>query len=75
VPREKLSLHTPETELSAYTFNKHVIRHMFCSGCGCAPFGFGTDPKGNAVAAINVRCLPEVELSKLKIVPVDGRSV
>ena len=46
----------------------------FCPDCGCAPLGFGTDPKGNAVAAINVRCLPDVGISTLKIVPVDGRS-
>jgi hypothetical protein len=74
VPREKLSVNAPDGALSTYTFNRHVIKHQFCSTCGCAPFGFGTDKQGNATAAINVRCLPEVEFSTLKIVPVDGRS-
>jgi hypothetical protein len=74
VPREKVTLSTPESAFSTYTFNKHKIRHNFCSTCGCAPFGFGADPQGNAVASINVRCLPDVELTTLKIVPVDGRS-
>jgi hypothetical protein len=74
MPREKLKLRTPETELATYTFNRHVIRHHFCPNCGCAPFGFGTDRDGNATAAVNVRCLEEVDLATLKRVPVDGRS-
>jgi hypothetical protein len=72
-PREKLTLATPESAMQTYTFNKHVIKHQFCPHCGCAPFGFGKDKEGNEVVAINVRCLPDVDLSKLKITPVDGR--
>lgn len=75
VPREKLRLSTPEADLSTYTFNKHVIKHHFCGECGCAPFGFGIDRSGAAMAAVNVRCLPDVEPSKLKVVQIDGRSL
>lgn len=32
------------------------------------------DPKGNEMAAINVRCLEGVDLGALKRVPYDGRS-
>ena len=74
VPRDQLKLSTPEDKLSTYTFNKHVIKHHFCATCGCAPFGVGADPKGNAMAAVNVRCLEGVEPSILKIVSIDGRS-
>ena len=74
VPRDKLHLATPESDLATYTFNKHVIKHRFCPTCGCAPFGEGADPSGRATAAINVRCLESVEPADLKIVPVDGRS-
>ena len=74
VPRAQLRLTTPEGDLATYTFNKHVIKHHFCPSCGCAPFGFGSDEKGNATAAVNVRCLEGVEPSSLKIVPFDGRS-
>ena len=74
VPREQLQLETPESNLTTYTFNKHQIKHQFCSVCGCAPFGFGEHPPGHATAAINVRCLEGVEPATLKIVPVDGRS-
>jgi hypothetical protein len=75
VPRDRLRLNTPESALATYRFNKHVIDHHFCPACGCAPFGFGTDPKGAAIAAVNVRCLDGVESAKLKVVPFDGRSL
>ena len=75
VPREQLRLTTSESELATYTFNKHVIKHHFCPNCGCAPFGVGSDKTGAAKAAVNVRCLEGVEPSKLKVVPVDGRSL
>lgn len=75
VPREKFRLMTPEAHLATYMFNKHVIEHLFCQHCGCAPFGFGVDPAGNQTAAINVRCLEGVDLATLKRIPFDGRSL
>lgn len=74
VPRTNMRLLTPEENLATYTFNKHIIQHHFCPTCGCAPFAEGTGPGGEAMAAINVRCLDDVDLSGLKIVPYDGRS-
>lgn len=74
VPRPQLKLLTPAAGLATYTFNKHVIKHHFCPHCGCAPFGYGKDPSGVEMAAVNVRCLENVEVSSLKKVPVDGRS-
>ena len=75
VPRERLRLLTPETNVSTYTFNKHVIKHRFCATCGIHPYGEGTDPKGHAMAAINVRCLEGVDLSSLVVKHFDGRSL
>jgi hypothetical protein len=75
VPRDKLRLGTPESQMATYLFNKHVIRHHFCPTCGCAPFGFGTDPKGAPMAAVNVRCLEGLDPARLKTVPFDGRSL
>ena len=74
VPREDFALHSPDSELSTYTFNKHVIKHHFCPTCGCAPFASGADRSGKETVAINVRCLKDVELSDLQRVPVDGRA-
>jgi hypothetical protein len=74
VPREQLTLEMGEEKLATYTFNKHVIKHHFCPRCGCGPFGFGTGPSGQPMAAVNVRCLEGADLSTLKRVPYDGRS-
>jgi hypothetical protein len=74
VPRDKLTITQGETAMSTYKFNKHVIAHEFCPECGCAPFGLGTDPKGNEMAAINIRCLEGVDLTKVTRVPFDGLS-
>lgn len=75
VSREQLQLATPEADLATYTFNKHAIKHHFCPVCGCAPFGFGADKDGNVMAAVNVRCLPELDTSALPVQQVDGRSL
>lgn len=74
VPREQFRSATPASDLATYTFNKHVIQHHFCPNCGCAPFGLGVGPSGAQMAAINARCLEDIELSTLKRVPFDGRS-
>lgn len=75
VPREQLQLLTPEENASTYMFNKHVIRHRFCPKCGMHPYGEGTDPKGNAMAAINIRCLENMELEKVPVTKFDGRAL
>lgn len=75
VPRDALTLKTPESDMGTYTFNKHAIQHHFCPTCGIAPYGEGADPRSGAkTAAINVRCLPDVDLDALKITKVDGAS-
>jgi hypothetical protein len=74
VPRKDFRLETPEQDVSTYLFNKHIIAHKFCAKCGIGPFALGKDPKGNEMAAINVRCLEGIDLSSLKRVPFDGRS-
>ena len=75
-PRSAMTLLTPEADIATYTFNKHAIRHRFCANCGCGPFGEGMDPRtGEATVAVNVRCLPEVDLASLKVVPFDGASL
>ena len=75
VPRHALQLRTPEGNASTYTFNKHVIKHRFCPQCGIHVYGEGVDPKGNAMAAINIRCLDGVDLEQVAITKYDGRSL
>ena len=74
VPRDQLRITAGEDALTTYKFNKHVIDHQFCPDCGCAPFGLGVDPKGNATAAINIRCLEDVDLATVERMPYDGLS-
>ena len=75
-PREALRLSTPESNLEAYTFNKHVIRHRFCPECGIHPFGEGTDPKsGKPTAAVNVRCIENIDLDALEVKKFNGRAL
>lgn len=73
VPRVQLSVNAVPGKTATYLFNKHVIQHQFCVTCGCAPFGLG-EHGGVAMAAINVRCLEDIDLSKIKRKFVDGRS-
>ncbi|MGY3266027.1 GFA family protein [Lysobacter sp. HA35] len=74
VPRDALHIERGEDASTEYRFNKHAIEHRFCATCGCQAFGFGTSPDGNATAAINVRCLDDVDLTTIERVPFDGRS-
>lgn len=75
VPRASLRLLTPEENLRTYTFGRKVIQHRFCPECGIHPFGEGVAPDGRPMAAINVRCLEEVDLAALEVKHFDGRSL
>jgi len=75
VPREKLQLQTPDDAASTYEFNKHVIKHRFCPTCGMHPYGEGTDPKGNRIAAVNLRCIEGLDLAAIPVQNFDGRSL
>ncbi len=70
VPRDKLRLHAPESELATYTFKSGKILHHFCPNCGCAPFIVA--PEG---VSVNARCLEGVDLAALKVTQFDGRSL
>ncbi len=75
VPRAQLRLLTDASAMSTYTFNKHHIKHHFCPKCGIHPFGEGSDPKGNAMAAVNIRCLEGVDLAAIPVHHYNGRAL
>ena len=75
VPRSSLKLKTPESAASTYMFNKHAIKHRFCPQCGIHPYGEGTDPKGNAIAAINLRCIENLALDAIPVHHFDGKAM
>ena len=74
VGRDQVRFTQPEINASEYLFNKHVIHHRFCPICGIHPYAVGNNPKGGPMAAINVRCLEDVDLDKFEVVHFDGRS-
>ena len=74
-PREALTLKTPEADMGTYKFNRHLIDHHFCLTCGISPFSEGKGRDGKAMTMVNVRCLPDVDLASLKVIPYDGASV
>ncbi|MFZ6722227.1 GFA family protein [Undibacterium sp. Ji49W] len=75
VPRDHFHLTTPEDAASTYDFNKHVIHHKFCPACGIHPYAEGVDPKGNRVAAVNIRCLEDIDLDAIPVHHYDGRAL
>lgn len=75
MPRSQVDLLTPEESASTYLFNKHVIQHRFCPTCGIHPYAIGTDPKGNAMAAVNVRCIEGIDLATVPVRQFDGRAI
>ena len=73
VPRAQFRLRTPEDAAATYTFNKHVIQHRFCPNCGIHPYAEATDPKGNPMAAINLRCIEGLDLAAIPVKEFNGR--
>jgi hypothetical protein len=74
VPIDKFQLEQGEDKLTDYQFNKHVIHHTFCKTCGIKSFARGTNADGSAMAAINARCIDEVDLEQLNVKKFDGKS-
>lgn len=75
VPRQSLSIDSGKDRLTTYMFNKHVIQHQFCPVCGCAPFALGKMPDGAETAAINIRCLEDVDLNAVVRTQFNGRDM
>ena len=74
VPADQFTLNSGADKLTDYQFYKHNITHQFCSTCGAQAFAQGKGPDGSAMQAINLRCVPDVDLDALKINKVDGAS-
>ncbi len=75
-PRDALALHTPAEAQGEYRFNHHHIAHHYCRDCGIAPYSEAVDPRsGQLMAAVNLRCVPALDLAALKINAFDGASL
>lgn len=75
-PASQFKLTGGEKNLTTYEFNRHSIQHKFCLTCGIQSFAMGKHPKtGDALVAINVRCLDDVDVDQFKVRKVDGKSL
>ena len=71
VSKSRFRLLRGERELSTYTFNSGVARHLFCKTCGIKSFYV---PRSNPDGfSVNVRCL-EPQPRDVVIAPFDGRN-
>ncbi len=75
VPANAFRLDSGDDSLSEYQFNRHVIRHLFCSECGVEAFARAKAPDGTDTVAVNVRSLDKVDIDALKPKPFDGRAL
>jgi len=73
-PAEQFTLLQGEESLRSYRFNTHKINHRFCQDCGTEAFAEGTNPDGSAVRAVNLRCVPSIDLDSLTLRHFDGAS-
>jgi len=70
VDKTAFKLISGEEVLTDYRFNKKAIRHLFCSICGVESYAEGVEfPK----AAINVRCLDDIDITTLTLTPYNGK--
>lgn len=71
VPKSRFTLLQGKQQLSTYTFNSGVAKHLFCRTCGIKSFYVPrSNPDGYSV---NVRCL-EPQPREVVIAPFDGRN-
>jgi hypothetical protein len=59
-------------DLITYTFNTGVAKHHFCKHCGVKSFYIPrSHPDG---VSVNARCLDDVAIDSLTVLPFDGRN-
>jgi hypothetical protein len=72
VPREAFELEAGQDELSTYSFNTGVAKHLFCRTCGVHSFYVPrSDPDK---VDVNARCLDGVDPKALTVAPFDGKN-
>jgi hypothetical protein len=72
VDSERFRIVSGQEDLGLYQFGTKTAKHFFCRNCGVSTF---SNPR---IApdrwAVNLRCVEDVDLGALKIVPFDGQN-
>jgi hypothetical protein len=72
VPASRFRLLAGAEELTTYTFNTGVARHLFCRHCGVKSFYV---PRSNPDGySLNLNCMDESQFTAVEIRPFDGRN-
>lgn len=72
VPASKFRLLRGEDQLTEYTFNTGVARHLFCRKCGVKSFYV---PRSNPDGfSLNLNCMDRAAFRSIAIRPFDGRN-
>ena len=61
-----------ESDLGLYQFGTMTAKHYFCKICGVCPFSHPRIAPTKWV--VNLRCVDDIDLSKLKIREFDGKN-
>ena len=72
VPQSRFRLLRGEDQLTTYSFNTGIAKHLFCKICGIKSFYVPrSNPDGYSV---NVRCLDSGTVESVTITSFDGRN-
>ena len=72
VPESRFRLIQGQGDLTTYTFNTGVARHLFCARCGVKSF---YRPRSNPDGwSVNARCLDEADGLDIEIEAFDGQN-
>ena len=72
VPKSRFLLLQGSGDLTTYTFNTGIAKHLFCTACGVKSFYIPrSNPDGYSV---NVRCLETATIAKITVKPFDGKN-
>ena len=72
VPADRFRLLSGGDQLTTYTFNTGVAKHLFCKICGVKAFYV---PRSNPDGfSVNVRCLDRSTIESVSVKPFDGKN-
>lgn len=75
IPSADFELRSGADALQDYQFGKKSIHHYFCTTCGVRPFSRGTGQDGGETIAVNLRCIPDLDLGAYPVHEYDGASM
>jgi hypothetical protein len=70
-PASDFHPHGNADDMWAYTWNDHVVDHLFCKTCGIYPY----HGDGDIGYRVNLGCVEELDVFALDIGLIDGKSM